>query len=446
MSFKLNNQMLRTMKHLLIDNDNLEKFHGLCPFCKSIIEFVEVHTAPQIIGNGFTVSELNEGGVMIGKCNNYECRDYFKLEIINPELSDFNSGATKMDYYIHTDDDKEKLSNYEFLRYMTEIIEKNTILKNKNSNYDYYNHPLYICNTCENNLEIISFNDLRNKWGRISKGYWNYTNWALGKARGEPPSNIVINLPIICSCGEKHIAKFESKYHEHTDFDRHSFSLIDVYGSKPLNSHITAVHSKTTIMNWLYKLIARWNFIFDKIYIISPFISYLHAENSKTYDTWLNLIPRIDNTKTDILTRGGQVKPFKKAFDDLNEKSYETMEMFGMGSELVNSIKTNKNFHAKIYCGVSNDICEIMNGSSNLVEGPTLEVINFISHLDYRTTYEKYLKPLNLEYLSEELILKQSKEYSLFFDEESDFIPIYFYKKDYIDYVMNNIIPEPLVI
>lgn len=119
------------------------------------------------------------------------------------------------------------------------------------------------------------------------------------------------------------------------------------------------------------------------------------------------------------------------------------MEMFGMGSELVNSIKTNKNFHAKIYCGVSNDICEIMNGSSNLVEGPTLEVINFISHLDYRTTYKQYLKPLNLEDLSEQLTLKQSKEYSLFFDEESDFIPIYFYKEDYIDYVINNIIPEP---
>lgn len=442
MSFELNNKQMRLMKRNLIDSNKTEFFNGKCPHCNSIIEFAEVFTAPLEVGNEYIVPELNEKGVMIGKCNNYDCRYYFKLEVFNPDFSEFNSGATKVDNYIYSDNEIGKLNEYEYIRFMTEFIDKDTTFKIKNDNYDFERHPLYICETCEQNLEPIAFSKLEMKWVEISKEYWNYTNWALSRVKWSP-KNIVVNFQITCHCGKECIAKFVSNYHEYIDFDRHSFALLDVYGAKSLPSCIVGVHSKTTIMNWLYKLISRWNFLFDKVYIISPFISHQYAKNEKRVETWVNIISRLDSKKTTILTKGKEVKSFKSAFSDINCISYEDMDSYRLGSDLVGSLRKNNSFHAKIYCGISNGVCEVLSGSSNLIEGPTQEVISFVRLFDYKKTYSMFLEPLNIDDITDELVTSNSREYSLFFDEGCNFKPFDFKKCDYIDYVINNITPRP---
>lgn len=445
MSFELDYKHLRSIKHILKDPNKTKHYHGKCPFCKSIIEFAEIFTSQANVGYDFTVSELNEKGIMIGQCHNYNCRYYFKLEVFNPDLSCFNSGATKKDNYLYIDNETKKIDEYEFIRPMEEIIDTNNIFKNKNDNYNFDNHPLYICNTCERNLELIAYNNLENKWDTISEKYWNYINWSLDKV-GASPKNIVINFPIHCHCGNQHIAKFVSRYHENIDFNEHKFSLLDVYGSKPLTEHVFAVHSKTKIMNWLYKLIARWNFVFDKIYVISPFVSYQYADKDLRVKTWLEILNRPDPLKSLISTKGKEVNSFKNAFSEINEISYKDLESYGLGSNLIESVKKNNKFHAKVYCGISKSVCEVLSGSVNITEGPTPEVINFNRIFDSKKVYDIFLKPLGIDDISNELNTLDTREYSLFLDEERGFSPIEFYKKDYIDYVINNIIPKPLVI
>ena len=58
-----------------------------------------------------------------------------------------------------------------------------------------------------------------------------------------------------------------------------------------------------------------------------------------------------------------------------------------------------------------------MSGSSNLVEGPSYEVINFNTFYDNNFFYMKYLKPLELDIP----VSSNMNGYSLFFDEDKGF-------------------------
>ncbi|MDQ8953973.1 hypothetical protein RFH42_13545 [Acinetobacter rudis] len=431
---------LYRIKASCMDGNKSEHFHGKCPSCNKTIAFYEAHTASPQLPIGVTLPSLDEKGVMVGVCEN--CTNHFKLEIINPDFSGFNSGAEKDGFYLHGDKDIKQEKDYKEFPSMTDYIKKDTILNKKNPHYDFDDYPLYVCNDCEQNLETISFHHLQNKWQSIKGPYWNYINWSLGNARGASPKNIVINFPFYCTCGKKHIANFISEYQENNNFEEHLFSLINIAGSRELTEVIFGVHTKTAIMTWLYKLIARWNFLYDRVYIISPFVGYTFLKNTPMVNTWLNMLGRLDPQKTSFLLRSGQVTAFKNAFTNINDISYEEMEEFNLGSELIKQIKNKQNFHAKIYCGVSLDRCEILNGSSNIIEGPSYEVINFDVIHDYATTFNKFLKPLNIDDISNELKNSTSKEYSLFFDEEQNFKPFVFYKKDYIKYGADNITPK----
>lgn len=120
------------------------------------------------------------------------------------------------------------------------------------------------------------------------------------------------------------------------------------------------------------------------------------------------------------------------------------MEKFNLGSELISELKNKQNFHAKIYCGISKGKCEIMNGSSNLVEGKSYEVINFDVINSYTKTFERFLKPLGIDDISNELESLKSDEYSLLFDEENSFNAFiaHLYPKDYVSFSINNINPK----
>lgn len=316
---------------------------------------------------------------------------------------------------------------------------KITILVRRQDSYDFFNHPLYVCESCQSNLESISFTLLKFKWNDFYGRYGEYVNWSLGNARGSSPNHTVIRLPFSCNCARKHIAVFAGKYQETNFFDAESLSLINVIGSKPLNEVIHGVYTKTNIMVWLYKLLARWNFLYGKIYIITPFVGHQFLDSKTKVSTWLKIIGRLDPQKSVIMVRNGQKKIFQKAFSASNAISYEDMERDNLGSSLVSEIKSRNNFHAKIYCAVSADRCEIMNGSSNLVEGPSYEVINFDTINEYSNLYQKFLNPLGVPNIANEL-QNTNNNWSLVFDEKNNFnassSPLN--HGDYINFTLNN--------
>ena len=243
---------------------------------------------------------------------------------------------------------------------------------------------------------------------------------------------------------EKHDANFVSRYQENNSFEAQAFSIVNIFGSRELSDVIFGVYSKTTIMTWLYKLIARWNFLYAKIYIISPFVGHQFLKSQGKVDSWLNLLNRLNPENTSMLVRNGQSKVFKESFSKTNEISYEQMESFNLGSKLIGELKKKNDFHAKIYCAISNGRCEIMNGSSNLVEGKSYEVINFDVIDSYTKTFEKFLKPLGIDNISNDLSSLRSNEYSLIFDENNSFnaFTYHLYPEDYINFSIFNINPN----
>ncbi|MBP2851690.1 hypothetical protein [Dickeya oryzae] len=443
MGFEVSPDFLRSIKFNLLDPCKTMHFHGKCPHCAATIQYYEAHTSSTTLpGMSIIIPDIEEVGVMIGTCDS--CAKKFKVNIINPDFSGFSSDWMKIDYYINSDNDESKQSIYKDLPVVTDFIDKNTILTERNAYYDFYNHPLYICDGCEKNLENISFKLLGDKWKIISERYWDYTNWSLSQSRGGTPKNIVIKFPFKCDCGKEHIANFVSRYQENNTFEDHAFSIINIFGSRDLSDVIFGVYTKTTIMTWLYKLIARWNFLYEKIYIISPFVGHQFLKSQGKVESWLKVLNRLDPEKTSILVRNGQSKGFKESFSKTNGINYEEMEKFNLGSELISELKNRQNFHAKIYCGISKNKCEIMNGSSNLVEGKSYEVINFDVIDTYTRTFEKFLKPLGIDDISNDLENLKSDEYSLLFDEENSFNAFiaYLYPKDYINFSIYNINPK----
>ncbi|WP_368897896.1 hypothetical protein [Proteus mirabilis] len=441
MGIKIPLELVRSLKFYLLDTNKTVQLHGKCPHCTHTIEYYETHTSAYLHPDwNITIPELEEEGVMIGTCDS--CSKQFKINIMNPDHSGLHSGYLKNDFYIHSKNENEKVEKYRSIPFIDDFIIKNTILTEQRTDYDFFNHPLYICDKCEQNIETLAFNTLKENWIKISEKYWNYINWSLANSRGASPKNIVIKFNFKCKCGQNHTANFLSKYHENNNFDVHSFSLINIFGSRALSEAVFGVYTKTTIMTWLYKLISRWNFLYDKIYIITPFIGHQFLSTDEKVQAWLEIINRLDPNKSLILVRNGQSKTFKNSFSKISEISYEEMERFSLGSELISEVKNKNNFHAKIYCAVSNDICEILNGSSNLVEGVSYEVINFDILTDYKKVFSKFLQPLGIENISEELESSHSKEYSLFFDEDNNFNFIELYKKDYINLGIHNIVPK----
>ncbi|CZW87039.1 MULTISPECIES: hypothetical protein [Enterobacter cloacae complex] len=435
---------LRGMKHSIADPKKTISTRGKCPYCSNTLEYYEVFTSDLPMPERHTIiPAFDEKGVMIGKCEN--CNNTFKVEITNPDLSNFTPERIKEDFYFLSDTNQQKTKKYSNIKTIESFVETNTILTDRHRGYDFNDNPLFICKDCHSNLENISYTILKDqKWNALSNNYSNYINWDLA-SHGSSPKYIVIRFPFYCSCGKKHDAVFYSDYHETSDFQQHQFSLLNIFGAQPLSETLFGVYTKTTIMTWLYKLLTRWDFLYDEVYIISPFVGHQFLNNTDLVNTWLNVLSRVNPQKTKIFVRNGQSKSFKRAFSETNIISYDDMEKFDLGSVLIDELKSKNNFHAKVYCAVSQNRCEILNGSMNLVEGKSFEVANFDILDSYSKAFDKFLNPLGIKRTDKIPPENNKKEFSLLFDEKSDFNPYTgtLYPESYISVAINNQDPTP---
>ena len=200
------------------------------------------------------------------------------------------------------------------------------------------------------------------------------------------------------------------------------FSIINIVGSLSLSDRLySGLYSKDEVVDILYKLIPRWTLLYNYMYIITPFIGHHFLKPEKLVHTWLDMMKRVDPGKVSFFVRGGQLKLFKNAFDKINDTKYETLDEYGLGSNILREVKGVNRFHAKIYCGISEDSCEVFSGSANLVRGPSLEVMHFNEFNDYSLFSKRFLEPIgigdNINFHQE------TTEWSLLFDERVDFDP-----------------------
>ena len=399
------------LKHAFIDRDKTKHFNGKCPSCSEVITFYEAHVSVQnnsYMGVKFLVSD--ECGFIFGTCPT--CNNKFKINICNPDYSGFDLGYILDGYYINDKRktiDKDDANSYVL---MNDIISRDTILIDKSAGYDFYNNPLYVCEQCGCNLEHVSYDLLKGNWSEcISSTLGGYINWSLS-SHGSSPSKLLVKFPFNCECNKEHVAIFYSNYKESTDFENYDFALSNIWGAKSLSVSMFGVFTKTNIMSRLYKLLARWNLLCKQIYIISPFVGHQYLKSGEKVNAWMNVLSRLNSNKSSIYVRSGQAKIFKDSFSKINDISYEMMEQFDLGSDLVKDLKGSNGFHAKIYCGVGAGCNEVLNGSSNLVEGPSFEVINFNSFNTYDEVSDIFLAPLKID-VEKDIQRKDAKEFSV---------------------------------
>ncbi|MEM0826325.1 hypothetical protein J4V44_24185, partial [Escherichia coli] len=134
---------LRRMKHSIADPKKTISTRGKCPYCSNTLEYYEVFTSDFPMPERQTIiPAFDEKGVMIGKCEN--CNNTFKVEITNPELSNFNPERIKEDFYFLSDTNQQKPQKYSNIKTIQSFVETNTILTDRHRGYDFNDNPLFI--------------------------------------------------------------------------------------------------------------------------------------------------------------------------------------------------------------------------------------------------------------------------------------------------------------
>lgn len=415
-NFTFPHEYLRENKRLLIESSEQVMLNNIkCPSCASVATISEAFTKPCSLENGITVPAFDESGVIVGKCSS--CNNDFVVNVINPEFADFNGGASKVNYYFDSDRETQK-DAYKHLLNASSKVKGDDKLKQHYFNYTYDGYPLYICRQCDANLELPFFNVFKDNFELFRKEHYNYVNWSLKNGRGQGPDYIIIKLRLKCSCNNQCTGFFFKKYTETLSLEVGDFSICNIIGARGISKVISSgVYSKDNSVSWLYKLIPRWTLLFDKIYIITPFIGHQWLSSSELMDAWLELINRLEHKRSRVVLKYGQFSSFKKAYSKENNESYERLSEFDLGSDLLSELKQTNDFHAKIYCGISQGRCEVFSGSANLVKGKSMEVMHFNTYENFDDFNKAFLSPLGIE---EDLKIKNNT-FSLLFDSDIGF-------------------------
>ncbi|AJB49281.1 hypothetical protein RR32_14580 [Acinetobacter nosocomialis] len=170
-------------------------------------------------------------------------------------------------------------------------------------------------------------------------------------------------------------------------------------------------------MEILKKLIARWGLFYEKILIISPYIESSYAGNEKIKDTLFSIIEQFPKNKdATIYTKTKTINVFKKAVSEAFDIGYDFLENYELSLPAIDGSKKINNSHAKLYIGVSRDKAELLAGSANLAEGPSLEVLDF-KNLTTEQLNDRYLN----DHLKEPLSFTKTTRNDVIFDENNSF-------------------------
>ncbi|MCQ1060002.1 hypothetical protein LRP52_32250 [Photobacterium sp. ZSDE20] len=375
-------------------------YKGKCPHCQNIIEFHSVH---------FNLDSDN--GEIISNCDS--CNEKFKIVTINPDESYIVYGARKesyVDYDIHSASKFPEIQG---------IINFEGSLNDQKMIFDSKAKPIYLCNDCDKSLEEIAFHKLDNAFSEIIMAYSDYTTIDI-KGYGFNPQKAIFLLNIKCTCNKEYSAVFYKKY-DHKGYDISDFNLGNIINSKPLESVIDGTMSKDDCMELLKKTLVRWELLFDKVLIITPFVGHQYLSDEKLIDTWFSILSQISKDKAKLITRTASLNKVKKAISD-NIHDYNELEEYHLSVTQIDEATKLQASHAKIYCGFSHKHCEIIHGSANIVYGPSKEQITFKSYGTYEELYNKFLHQLGAKGLDlNEYPNNCGKTSNVIFDESMNF-------------------------
>ena len=387
---------------------NKRKYKGNCPHCEEVIEY---HVT--------IFSVENDDGEMVCTCD--ACGEEISIPCLNPEDSYIISGATK-DYALDY--------SYEAPSYLTEIytmFEYNGDIFKDAPSYNSNTISLYSCETCDDNLELIAHQEIYEKFNKFASAINDYTIIDI-KGYGFLPEKVLVAINFKCSCRTEHKALFYKDYN-HCGFSSDDFLLANITNTQDLNDKIDGTLTKSDSLEILKKIIVRWELVFDKTYLIFPYVGYYKSPADKTLKLWREILSQSHSPKLSIVTKTQTLNSFKKAVTT-EYLDYKTLERFDFTPKAITSAIKNTNSHAKIYCGVSEDYVESISGSANIAQGPSAEQLTFKRYYSYSDFHRRYLAPFNLKEIPEDLFpLKSTHDCHVLFDEDNNFKSQRLYKK-----------------
>ncbi|MFF3700764.1 MULTISPECIES: hypothetical protein [Pseudomonas] len=415
---------LREMRERLIEPENVKKYNIQCQGCRSVIVFTQALTSNVTLPNGTLIPKFDEDGVVTFECT--KCQKLSRIKVVNPDVCYAYEGAEKVEYAF-LEGMPEPL-NLEIGEIATcdDYLAQDIGLHELDHNYSPTGEPLYTCHKCGAGLDEKAYEILIGQINNISNGFDRYLNWYLANGGGPRPEYQIVRLPCKCECGLDTVSYFSKPYSESANIKETDFALINIVGAKNLQGHLTpGSFSKTQIMQWLRKLQHRWAILFDDIYLITPFIGHQYLKSEQRVENWLNVVRKISPEKTKIVTRSSEVKLFEKAYSSISGIDYNKLQELGLSSQAIDgTIKKNK-FHIKLYCAISKFGFEALSGSANIVEGPSIESMIFMSGADSHEFNEKFLKPLGLNCDLSHKHESKDHRYSLLLRESENFNPLY---------------------
>lgn len=368
-----------------------------CPFCKNTLEFHEVK---------FQVE--NDRGEKIVECNS--CKDIFSIPCRNPRESRIVSGATDLKYIEY--DDHTEASNYPRANQAVVFTEN---IFDLNHSYDLTTKQIYKCECGKCNLEELAYASFSRKWGEdLCVQIARYYSIDI-KGYGYLPENAVIKINFKSSCGIENIALFHAKYTE--NLEKEHFRLGSIPNSKALEDTLSRTFTKKESMDVLKKLISRWSFFYEKILIISPYIEYTYAKGEKIKDTLFGIVEQFPEHKEAVIyTKTKTINEFKKSINSSFNIDYKFLKDWDLGLRAIEESQKINDSHAKMYIGISRDVSEILLGSANMANGPSLEVLHFYK-LSTEQIKDRYLD----SHLKEPLNFSSRLRSDVIFDENNEF-------------------------
>lgn len=208
---------------------------------------------------------------------------------------------------------------------------------------------------------------------------------------------VIVELTIECTC------ESQEKVFLYTDFDNGKFFTkngVDELLLIGTESHINSVTldricSKSECINMLEKFIFRWNFLFPKILIATPFVGHQWMNEYQVLELWEWLLNTLDPKKTIFITRKATFNQYKKIFETKNGVTLKFLEDYDLDNKIISDLTSKQDFHAKIFAGISNDKTEVLAGSFNLLKGESLENISYNTYTGEVFT-KNFISKLNL--------------------------------------------------
>jgi hypothetical protein len=363
-----------------------------CPYCNNNIK-IDIVDFP--VDNDY-------GGIIV-KCVQCDQKSYTKIK--NPVETFIRSGAKKIEYW--DDDiiqDSEVLNRFHDIKALERGVLLTGDINQQQPTFNIETTSIHYCYQCGKSIEKLVYDILLQNESEIIGQYHTIMGaYHKGYTNGK---YVIVELPITCTCGHKEKAFLYTSFDYGNFFTKKGIDELLLLGTKSTikSVDLDRICSKSECISMLEKFIFRWNFLFPKILIATPFVGHQWMNEDQLLELWEWLLNTLDPQKTIFITRRATFNKYKKTFEKKNGITLAFLEDYDLDNKIISDFTSKQDFHAKIFAGISSEKTEVLAGSFNLLRGESFENLSYDTYNEtiFRNNFISKLNiPIQIEPLED---------------------------------------------